>query len=663
VEGYEWPQKSSEEVAIMEVKLTTSDVLGNRNTSSDNIVSEFLHSAAFSALQAPTNGAAELVDKSCGTNLLPNVSLIERPQETRAFGSAWHAQQLGSIIGTTLPFLLLHKGVGTCGNAIFGKIEQSASSKLLANRVIAESMITGAMFEGTFRQSASDQLKDKGIFQSRFNQAVVGAATFGTLTGSSLGVQSALRAERGIVGAALRSEIVSTMLSGIPAGVVNAELTSRLSSGEHATGHHLFESIYSFSVLGGAIAVGKRLGGRTHAEANLSTRMSEYSRQARESGAPTLSERISGTLHEIVSSISDRTIPPGAQPLAVEGIGAVTKSSAVEPTRRSPLADAHAVYMAARPEGIPPEAFAVETRVTRDGQVRRFSDGSICNADNFGNSRTFGPDGATVVSRSDGTVIRFPSTREATAGVRIENAKQNWQVWELLRPTSNVDVFRAVASLSANSRVTEIRRGVDVSSARDGSPVLMETAIMFKFGRDGSILLTKPPIPNTLDLESNLPGAGGRIRFHMDGSVSIYDNGAALSKYLPELFTPQIRHVNGATITDLPITDARFRVMQAGDACLTQRRGGSSDLVHTLRPEGITEIELSLLGDIAKNRKVQIRQQIYRDFLQDYGRSGEVEVWSAAMALPKSRLTLTFDPAVIEIANALKKRPSKKTKE
>lgn len=87
----------------MEPKFITTDLSTNKQRSND-LFHEFLHSAAYSATQAPVNGFVERIDKVCGTDFLAHVSFIDHPKEQQAFSSSWHAQQFGSIPKTTLPF-------------------------------------------------------------------------------------------------------------------------------------------------------------------------------------------------------------------------------------------------------------------------------------------------------------------------------------------------------------------------------------------------------------------------------------------------------------------------------------------------------------------------------------------------------------------------------
>lgn len=251
---------------------------------------EFAYSAVWGGLQSPVLGAAQIVDKSFDTHLQKSLQFMPAPAESQSVGR-WHAQQLGAMAGMAVPFLLLHKGVGFCGNRLLGALETTASNTLLAKRSIQESIATGVLFDGLFRPIAEGQ---QGSFaEARIKNALIGGTTFGALTGSSIGIRSLLQAERGLTATLLRSQIGSTMLSGIPAGAVNAELTSRLYTGKGASAKDIAKSIYSFSVLGGAMGLGKRFIASS-AESNLSCKLGQQSEVDLEPGI--VKVQVEGTL-------------------------------------------------------------------------------------------------------------------------------------------------------------------------------------------------------------------------------------------------------------------------------------------------------------------------------------------------------------------------------
>lgn len=256
---------------MTELSLAQSDLLAVKKER--NAGEEALFSAAYAALQAPASGIAQLTDRVAGTNILPSVTVMEAPKEQESFSIKWHAQQIGAMIGMTAPFLLLHKGVGKCSQLALGKAEYSlANQAALTRRVIGESMVTGALFEGLLHPTdASRSMPNEDLLVSRIKQSITGAATFGILTGCATKLQSLVAAERSISASILRSEAGSTIVSGLPAGAANAELNARLNRGDGATLNEAFQGMYAFSVLGGSLAVGKAVAGRTNGETMLRT--------------------------------------------------------------------------------------------------------------------------------------------------------------------------------------------------------------------------------------------------------------------------------------------------------------------------------------------------------------------------------------------------------
>lgn len=257
-----------------QIKLTRTDNQLLSGQSEDrSLVAELLHSAAYAAVQSPLKGVAQLVDSGAGTSLLPAVTFMDSPKEREFLSAKWHAQQFGAMVGMAAPFLLLHKGVGKCSSAAFGQAEASLAAKsVLTQRVVGEAMVTGALFEGVFKPTERNASNSEdSLAMSRLKQGLVGAATFGTLARASVGLQSLCRAETGMAVRVIGSDVGSSVISGAPAGMVNAELTSRLTRGTGASTKEFAQSIYSFSVLGGAVAGAKHFVGGTSPEQALAT--------------------------------------------------------------------------------------------------------------------------------------------------------------------------------------------------------------------------------------------------------------------------------------------------------------------------------------------------------------------------------------------------------
>ncbi len=242
--------------------LTKSDVLA-ANAETKSLVAELLHSMAYGCIQSPLNGATQLIDRMFNTRLLKSAQLIEElPQASLASDPArWHAQQIGSALGMAAPFLLLHHGVERASNFALGK-EMSLATKSMTSRVIAQTALTGALYEGIFRPVGF--FEEDNFLAARARNAVVGAATFATLAGANEGIKRLGKGNKiSVAPKLMHSPIGTSVLAGIPAGLVSAHGHSLLSGRGLCTGQETAESMYAFSFTGGALSLGKAAKFRT----------------------------------------------------------------------------------------------------------------------------------------------------------------------------------------------------------------------------------------------------------------------------------------------------------------------------------------------------------------------------------------------------------------
>lgn len=280
-------QGDSRSMEQIKLEVTSGDLLSGNTERT--WMGELLHSAAYAGGQTPVSGAAQLFDKAAGTESCASLQFVDAPVEREFLSSRWHAQQIGATVGMIVPFLLVHKAVNGVGNAMLGKAEAGLGSTLFTRRAVGESALTGAIMEGVFRPVNTELQPD--FLRSRFENAVTGAVTMGVLTGGSIGLQSAFRQARNLAARLASSDIGSAMISGVPAGVVHAELASKVSTGEHASFRQHAESVYSFCFLGGALASSKVIASRMH-----------------EASAPVVADATPGRSPEVAPSLAEPTI-------------------------------------------------------------------------------------------------------------------------------------------------------------------------------------------------------------------------------------------------------------------------------------------------------------------------------------------------------------------
>lgn len=248
------------------------------------LVSQFTGAALHSALQAPANGITQLIDGVAGTSLHEKVKENEwfaAPKEAK-FGSLdWHVQQVGAAVGMAADFIVLNKGLKSVARGLTAVSETGMPARAMSafvNRPMLNATISGGLYDGLFRESASSE----NLLGSRFKQAGIGAATFAALSGTGSLMRSA--SEAGLLGRGITQKVIGNQaaigfMAGIPAGVLNAELAS----GGKASFEDLYKAGYGYAFVGGTV------GGVNAVAGKLSRTPAAESESARKSEEPAIS--------------------------------------------------------------------------------------------------------------------------------------------------------------------------------------------------------------------------------------------------------------------------------------------------------------------------------------------------------------------------------------
>ncbi|MBS1956340.1 MAG: hypothetical protein JST89_19290 [Cyanobacteria bacterium SZAS-4] len=242
--------------------------------SHESVVGDFLHSAAYSAVQEPINGITQIADAVFHTKLLPQVQFISAPEQTQ-FGSAnWHAQQVGGAVGMLLPFLAVGKGVrgltGSASAAEAGLLSQPSMIGL----TVKEAALTGFTYDALLKPSEYKEGSLASFLGSRALNGATGAATFTALSLSGIGLNGLAEtkfAQQMKVSSFLKNEAVAGVLSGIPAGAVSAELHALQTGKPVPSWQDLGQSVYGFSMVGGFLGAGHSINRYAKSEAGRST--------------------------------------------------------------------------------------------------------------------------------------------------------------------------------------------------------------------------------------------------------------------------------------------------------------------------------------------------------------------------------------------------------
>ncbi|HEY9679647.1 MAG TPA: hypothetical protein V6C76_16710 [Drouetiella sp.] len=227
------------------------------STTHQNLLKEFVNSSAYSALEQPSLGVAQLVGKDATakvTNFFNAVG-VEAPQADSTT-SGWTAQTLGGAVGMLLPFALTKgalKKVGVLGEA------GAAESGLLQSRsaiglTMKEAAVTGFAY-GSILTPSKDTDSTGTLIADRLLGGTGTALTMSTLTAGSLGLgrlaETDAVARLGLA-PVVKNPFFSGVVAGLPGGAVSAEYDSLTKKHSFASASELGESMASMALVGGA---------------------------------------------------------------------------------------------------------------------------------------------------------------------------------------------------------------------------------------------------------------------------------------------------------------------------------------------------------------------------------------------------------------------------
>lgn len=164
------------------VEETLAPVINAKNYV-ENLGEEFVQSASYAAIQKTTDGVSQLVNKAAGTELIPHVDLIDKPQAAEKWSPEWFMQQGGNVAGTVAPVAFGGAGLaarlGPRAMSLAG-VEVTAQSS--AGIQLASKLAGGAQvsFGYNFLMQPSEQ--GENFWLSRLENGSVGAILGGGQT-------------------------------------------------------------------------------------------------------------------------------------------------------------------------------------------------------------------------------------------------------------------------------------------------------------------------------------------------------------------------------------------------------------------------------------------------------------------------------------------------
>jgi hypothetical protein len=212
---------------------------------------EFYRSAVYSAVEGPVLGITQLIDQT-GSNLSAKVQNafsaigVGAPDKVEFNSGAWFGQTIGGAIGMMAPLGLMGAGARRAlGGINAGLLSERAAIGLS----VGESATMGLAY-GTFLTPSDG----KNLLTERLTNGATYAASFGLMSGTGLGMSRLATTEtaaRWNLTGALTNPITSGVLSGIPAGLVNAETEALKQDQWIFDREQAGKNIYSMMIVGG----------------------------------------------------------------------------------------------------------------------------------------------------------------------------------------------------------------------------------------------------------------------------------------------------------------------------------------------------------------------------------------------------------------------------
>lgn len=149
----------------------------------DNLKGEFIHSTAYAGIQQTTDGVSQLVNKAAGTELIPHVDIINKPEAAEKWSPEWFMQQAGTVTGTVAPVALGGSGLaarlGPRAMALAG-VEVTAESS--AGIQLASKLAGGAQVSFGYNFLMRPSEEGENFWLSRLQNGSVGAVMAGGQT-------------------------------------------------------------------------------------------------------------------------------------------------------------------------------------------------------------------------------------------------------------------------------------------------------------------------------------------------------------------------------------------------------------------------------------------------------------------------------------------------
>ncbi len=238
----------------------SSELKQRRSTSwtelSEKNQSEFLNSAVYAAFQTPVTALAQVADTTLQTELLPKVQFMEAPAEKKLSDEGYWAQQMGTAVGSLVPYLVVGVAVKGVGRKALMEQELSAQKATLG-LATREAVATGAIHDALLRPS--DAGTASSLLVSRTINGAIGGANMLLMSKVSRGMAS--RAQDLLPQSALKhADVPIAALAGLPTGAATAQMQELAMHGKFATTEHMVQAALTNAVIGATFSGAHKFG-------------------------------------------------------------------------------------------------------------------------------------------------------------------------------------------------------------------------------------------------------------------------------------------------------------------------------------------------------------------------------------------------------------------
>lgn len=218
--------------------------------------SEFLDSAVYAAFQTPMTALAQVADTTLHTELLPKVQFMDAPTEKKMSDNGYWAQQMGTAVGSLVPYLVVGAAVKGVGRKALMEQELTAQKTTLG-LATREAVATGAIHDALLRPS--DAGTASSLLVSRSINGAIGGANMLLMSKVSRGMAN--QVQEFLPQSMLKhADVPIAALAGLPTGAATAQMQELAMHGKFASTEQMTQAALTNAVIGATFSGAHKFG-------------------------------------------------------------------------------------------------------------------------------------------------------------------------------------------------------------------------------------------------------------------------------------------------------------------------------------------------------------------------------------------------------------------